>query len=181
MKITFSGTPGSGKSTMSKEIANFFKLELTSTGDFMRKIAKRYKYNDITKFLTEYVSFHPEIDKEVDNDQTKYGLINKNFVLDAHLGFYCVPDSLKICLTCNFEEAGKRIFNDNRESEKLHNIEESVNKSIERRKVMKKNFLKLYKVNIEDPNNFDIVIDTTFLKKEDVFEKIKNLIQRKIN
>ncbi|MCH2300210.1 MAG: AAA family ATPase, partial [SAR324 cluster bacterium] len=36
MKITLAGTPGSGKSTIRKLIAEHYQMEVKATGDFMR-------------------------------------------------------------------------------------------------------------------------------------------------
>ena len=69
MKITLAGTPGSGKSTLRSLLAKHYNLEARGTGDFMRKISKQHGYNDITKFLIEYVSKHPEVDYQIDEEQ----------------------------------------------------------------------------------------------------------------
>ena len=64
----------------------------------MRKLSAKYGYSDITQFLVEYVSVHPEVDHQVDEEQRIFGKENDDFVLDAHLGFHFVPDSIRICL-----------------------------------------------------------------------------------
>ena len=76
MKITLAGTPGSGKSTIRKLIAEHYQMEVKATGDFMREAAKRHGFSDITKFLVEYVSTHPEVDREVDAEQKRLSLIH---------------------------------------------------------------------------------------------------------
>ena len=48
MKITLAGTPGSGKSTIRKLIAEHYQMEVKATGDFMREAAKRHGFSDIT-------------------------------------------------------------------------------------------------------------------------------------
>ena len=44
---------------------------------------------------------------------------------------------------------------------------------------MKKNFYKLYKVDINDPSNFDLLLDTTILSSKEVFEKVLAFIDEK--
>ena len=172
MKITLAGTPGSGKSTIRSMLAEHYGLEVKATGDFMREIAGRHGYRDITRFLVEYVSSHPEVDHEVDQEQQRYGETHDDFVLDAHLGFYFVPDSFKICLTCDFELAGQRIFKARRETEEAGTLSEAIEASRKRRKTMRRNFLKLYQVDIDDLEQFDLVLDTGPLTPEGVFEKV---------
>tara|TARA_B100000579_G_C22324907_1_gene617778 strand:- start:66 stop:620 length:555 start_codon:yes stop_codon:yes gene_type:complete len=182
MKITLAGSPGSGKSTLRKMLAEHYGLSTKCTGDFMRELSRKHGFNDITKFLVNYVSKHPEVDNIVDEEQSKFGEKNDNFILDAHLGFHFVPDSIRICLICDLEEASKRILkDDHRFNESADNIRDSIISSRKRMETMKKNFYKLYKVNINDPSNFDLLIDTTRLSPFEVFKKVSSFIDKKIS
>ena len=177
MKITLAGSPGSGKSTLRKLLAEHFGLSTKGTGDFMREMSCKYGYSDITQFLVEYVSEHPEVDHQVDEEQRIFGKENDNFVLDAHLGFHFVPDSIRICLICDLEEAARRILDDiERTTEDATNIIDSMAASQKRRDTMRKNYLHLYKVDINDHLNFDLVLDTTALSSEEAFELVSNFI-----
>tara|TARA_B100000686_G_C16608287_1_gene872413 strand:- start:112 stop:672 length:561 start_codon:yes stop_codon:yes gene_type:complete len=179
MKITLAGSLGSGKSTLRNMLAEHYGLKLKGTGDFMRELSKKYGYSDITKFISEYVSEHPEIDLQVDEEQRNYGKENDDFVLDAHLGFHFVPDSIRICLRCDTAESARRILEDNkRTTEDAKTVSESIESSVKRREVMRKNYQNLYKVDIDDLNNFDFVLDTTSLSYEEVFEKVISFIER---
>ena len=180
MKITLAGSPGSGKSTLRKMLAEHYELSTKCTGDFMRDLSRQHGFADITQFLVDYVSMHPEVDHLVDEEQRKFGEKNDNFVLDAHLGFYFVPDSIRICLVCELEEASNRILNDDhRSNESAKTIGESIFASKKRMDTMKKNFYKLYKVDINDPSNFDLLLDTTILSSKEVFEKVLAFIDEK--
>lgn len=179
MKITLAGIPGSGKSTLRAALAEHYGLILKGTGDFMREVAFRYGYNDITKFVMEYLSSHPEIDREVDEEQKKFGMENDNFVLDAHLGFLFVPDSLKIFLYCDGKTGSERIFKAQRSTEKAEDLEAMYKKNQERIEIMKRNFLTLYGIDFHDIKNFDFVIDTSQITPEEVFSKVKNYIDNK--
>ena len=177
MKITLAGTPGSGKSTLRSLLAEYYNLEVRGTGDFMRKISKQHGYNDITKFLIEYVSKHPEVDYQIDEEQRLFGEQNEDFVLDAHLGFHFVPDSIRICLTCNYEESAYRILADKeRTTEAAKTISDSMETGKKRWETMRKNFLSLYKVDLDNPSNFDLMVDTTCLSSAEVFERVSTFI-----
>ena len=182
MKITLAGSPGSGKSTLRKMLAEHYGLSTKCTGDFMRDLSREHGFNDITKFLVDYVSKHPEVDNRVDEEQREFGKINDNFVLDAHLGFFFVPDSIRICLVCELGEASKRILKDNsRSNESAKTIKDSIYTSKKRMDTMKKNFYKLYKVDINDSSNFDLLLDTTCLSSEEVFYQVSTFIDEKIS
>ncbi|MDP6656024.1 MAG: AAA family ATPase [SAR324 cluster bacterium] len=177
MKITLAGSPGSGKSTLRMLLAEHYGLSTKGTGDFMRKLSAKYGYSDITQFLVEYVSVHPEVDHQVDEEQRIFGKENDDFVLDAHLGFHFVPDSIRICLICDLEEAARRILDDTeRTTEDATNIRGSINASKKRRDTMRKNFMSLYQVDIDDHSNFDVVLDTTSLSSAEVFERASAFI-----
>ena len=177
MKITLAGTPGSGKSTLRSLLAEHYNLEVRGTGDFMRKISKQHGYNDITKFLIEYVSKHPEVDNQIDEEQRLFGEQNEDFVLDAHLGFHFVPDSIRICLTCNCEESAYRILADKeRTTEAAKTISDSMETGKKRWETMRKNFLSLYKIDIDDHSNFDLVLDTSSLSSAEVFGRVSKFI-----
>ena len=177
MKITLAGSPGSGKSTLRKMLAKHYGLINKGTGDFMRELSQKHGYSDITQFLVEYVSEHPEVDRQIDEEQHIFGKRNDNFVLDAHLGFHFVPDSIRICLTCNLEESSQRILVDKaRTTEVAKTIYESMLASQKRRDTMRRNFLSLYKVDIDDLSNFDLQIDTTNLSASEVFDRVTAFI-----
>ena len=162
---------------MRRMLAEHYGIKTKGTGDFMRELSRKHGYSDITKFLVEYVSEHPEVDHQVDEEQRLYGEQNKDFVLDAHLGFYFVPDSIRICLICDMEEAARRILEDTgRTTEDATTINDSIDSIQKRRDTMRRNFLSLYKVDIDDRSNFDLLLDTTSLSSAEVFESISTFI-----
>ena len=182
MKITLAGSPGSGKSSVRNMLAEHYGLKIKGTGDFMRELSKKHGYSDITKFIAEYVSEHPEMDLQVDEEQRIYGEENDDFVLDAHLGFHFVPDSIRICLRCDTVVSARRILEDKkRTTEDAKTFIESIESSVKRREVMRKNFYNLYQVDIDDPDNFDFVLDTTSLSFEEVFKEVTSFIEQRIS
>ena len=89
-------------------------------------------------------------------------------MLDAHLGFNFVPDSIRICLRCDTAESARRILEDKkRTTEDAKTFSESIESSVKRREVMRKNYYNLYQVDIDDPDNFDLFwIQPVFLTKK---------------
>mgnify|MGYP006414619685 FL=1 len=118
MIITISGALGSGKSTVAKILVEKFNLKHYSTGDFMREIAAK---RGITLLeLSKLAETDRSIDKELDNYQIQLGKDEDNFIIDARLGWHFIPDSIKIFLDVNDEEAAKRIFKEGRTDEKYN-------------------------------------------------------------
>ena len=103
-------------------------------------------------------------------------------MLDAHLGFHFVPDSIRICLKCDTAESARRILEDKkRTTEDAKTFSESIESSVKRREVMRKNYYNLYQVDIDDPDNFDFVLDTTSLSFEEVFKEVTSFIEQRIS
>lgn len=177
MKITLAGVPGSGKSTLRRLLANHFHLTVKGIGDFMRSIALQSGFDDITKFLVEHVSIHPEIDREIDEEQRRFGVENLNFVLDSHLGFLFVPDSIKIFLKCHPQVAAQRIFSAKRVTEAAQDLHSVMCANRQRILTMKSNFKKLYDVDCYQESNFDFVLDTTHLNSAEVSKHAVDFIE----
>lgn len=76
--------------------------------------------------------------------------------------------------------AAKRAFADphRKRSEDLPTLEEQKADMIKRTKSDLQRYLDLYKVRRDDMNNYDLVIDTTNLKPEEVLEIIKQEYQK---
>jgi len=175
MKITISGLPGSGKTTVTKLLAKKLKLKHYSIGNLMRKIAKKKNINELE--LNKIAEKQKDIDKKLDDFQKK--LANKdNFVLDSRIGFYFIPDSIKIFLKVNLKQGAKRIFKDKRKEESYKTIKQTL-KAIKRR--MKSETIRYKKhygiKNFRSKKNYDLVIDTTNLKPDEVVNKIIRFIK----
>lgn len=188
MIITISGKPGSGKSSVAKLIADKLKLKHYSMGDLQRKYAKE---KGITiEELCKLEAKDPKIDKDIDNYQTKLSEKEDNFIIDGRLSFYFIPRSIKIYLDCSYEEGAKRIYNDTitnkRDSSerKTKSFKEAKDILIKRVETDRKRFLKYYKVDFLDLNNYDLVVDTTNISKKRVSDKIiefvKNTLKKSI-
>ena len=161
--ISIAGDLASGKGTVSAILAKKLGYTIYKNGEYFRKLAKDHNM-DVTEF-NKYVEKHPEIDRQIENSARLYSIDHDNFIIDARLGWYAVPESFKIYLKVDTDEAAKRAFYDvNRKStENFNTIEEQ-----------KKRYFNLYGVHKEDLKNYDLIIDTTNLAPEQVTEMIYN-------
>ncbi len=175
MIITISGALGSGKSTVAKILAKKLNLAHYSTGDFMRDIARKRGITPIE--LSKIAEKDPEIDKILDERQKKLGEEEDNFVIDARLGFYFIPRSIKIFLDVDIEEAGERIFRQKREDEDYNKTKEMTLEMLKKRlESEKRRYKEYYDIDYYDPGHYDILIDTTSLTPEQVAERLTKAI-----
>lgn len=170
--ISLCGELASGKGTVSKILKEKLNFDIYKNGDYFRELAKQHGM-DITSF-NMYVIDHPEIDRQVEYSATEYAKTHDNFVIDARLGWYAVPESFKVYLKVDIEEAARRAFYDTnrKSSENLQTIEEQRKDMQKRYQLENERYYNLYGVRKEDESNYDIVIDTTNMTAEQVTDII---------
>ncbi len=169
-KISLTGDLGSGKSHLSRLLAEKLGFRIVSTGFIQREIATKYGMSTLE--LNEYTQTHPEIDEEIDQRVTDLQEARESLIFDSRLAWHFAPKSFKVYLTVDVEEAAHRIFFDQRTSENYHDIAEARNQIIARRKSELERFKRFYEVDYSDFSNYDVVVDTTGAKPEDVCDKI---------
>ncbi len=166
--ISIAGDLASGKGTVSTIIGKKLNYSIYRNGEYFRKLAKEHNMN-VTTF-NKYVFKHTEIDRQIENSAHEYSLTHDNFVIDARLGWYAVPESFKVYLTVNIDVAAKRAFNDQdrKSTENFNTIEEQKNDMIKRMQLENERYFEVYGVHKEDLSNYDLVVDTTNRTPEEV-------------
>lgn len=170
--ISISGDIASGKGAVSEILLKKLNYTIYKNGEYFRSLAKEMNMS-VTEF-NEYVDKHPEIDVKIENRATEYSKTHDNYIIDARLGWYSVPESFKVYLKVDIEEAAKRAFYDKKRksTENFKNIEEQKEDIQKRYSLENSRYFKIYGVHKEDLNNYDIVIDTTNITAEEAANKI---------
>lgn len=163
MIITISGTPGSGKTSVGKILAEQLKMKFYSIGALRGKMAldRGLDIDELNK-LGEMESF---TDQEVDDYQKKLGEQEDNFIIEGRLSWFFIPHSFKLYLKCDSMEAARRIFEAHgydREDEKMQESVDEVHEAIiNRAESDAKRYKKYYQINYPDETQFDFILDTT--------------------
>lgn len=184
MIISFNGDHGSGKSTIAKKIAEELGYPRYCMGQIFRDIAKEkgMTLEEFHKLCDE----NPETDRQVDGYAVDLSKKYKDLVIEGRTLWYFIPESLKIYLKVSDKEGAKRIFEElkrdnNRNEGNSLDSEPEVLKSITERKAKDdKRYLNYYGINIRDEKNYDLVLDTTYFPIEEVFKKVREFINSKI-
>lgn len=174
--ILISGPHGTGKSTIARAIAGKLGLRYISAGEIFRKKAREYGMG-IVEF-TKYVEKNPELDYEIDNammEEIKKG----NVVVDSQLAYFFAKKiidertiTVSILLYASFNERVKRLAE--REGISL----EKARAEIQTREISeKKRFEKLYGAKLWSIDDFDIVLNTTNLKKDESIEVCVRIVE----
>ena len=179
--ITIAGTPGAGKTTVAEALAKEYNLEYYSIGSAMRQIAEE-KGVDVNA-SNKLGETDPEIDKRIDQYQVEMGKTLPRAVIDGRISFYFIPHSIKILMTCDTKEAGRRIYSQKRAKEKYHSAEEAYKAAMERYNSEVKRYKKYYGVDVTDKNHYDIVYDTTNSPEgegiQDIIQEVNNFLKKK--
>ena len=170
--ISLAGDLAAGKGTVSDILIKELNYGIYRNGEYARKLARDMKL-DITSF-NAFLAEHPEIDLQIEKSASEYAKEHDNFIIDARLGWYAVPESFKVYLRVDIDVAAQRAFNDkNRKStESFETVEEQKADMIRRYKMENERYWKLYHVHKEDMSNYDLVIDTTKLTPEEIANQI---------
>ena len=174
MLITMWWKAWSGKGTVSKLLAKELWYEIVSIWDMKRKLAAEMWIN-IIEFNKMWDD--PEKSAEFDLKYEEYqkGLnLSDNIILDSRLGFYAQPKAFKILLDVDEEVAWERIFKAERDTDKHATKKHAINEVKERNSSDEARYQKLYNVDLWNPNNYNLVIDTSERTPEEVLDIILN-------
>ena len=171
--ISLSGDLASGKGTVSNILTADLNYGIYRNGEYFRKLAKEMGM-DVTSFNV-YVKEHPEIDRQIENSAAEYAKQNDNFVIDARLGWYAVPESFKVYLKVDLDVSAQRAFYDEKRksTEKFNTVEEQKQDIIRRYNYENERYWNLYQIRKNDMSNYDLVVDTTDKTPEEVAKIIE--------
>lgn len=169
-KISLAGDLGSGKSTVGKILSQKLGAEVYSTGTIQRQIATEMGMTTLQ--LNQYMETHPEIDGKIDDGLRALEHSEKNLIIDSRMAWHFVPSSFSVYMAADPFVSAERILKAGRESEPFSTVEEAVASISDRRKSEMFRYSHLYGVNIKDLENYDYVIDTSYIPPEIVAEHI---------
>ncbi len=177
MIITLGWHHGAGKSTLWKRLADALEYKRYSTGDFMREFAME-RWISLIDLWREAESDGGIIDKILDDRQVALWKNENNFIIDGRLAFHFIPHGIKIFLTVDPEEAAKRIFEDQSRTgvESHETIEHAIENIKIRRQSENDRYMKYYSLHIYDMSLYDLVVDTSKITPEEVFDIVISYI-----
>jgi len=183
MIISISGTPGSGKGTVSSLLAEKLGLKRISIGNtIMRPLAQEKGISVLE--LMELAKTDESIDRDADKKVVELGEKEDNFIIDSRTAFHFIPQSFKVFIKADFKEAAKRIWKDLQSDSKerkvegkSQTIEELEKKLISRNEVDRKRYQKYYNFDFTDESQYDLVIDSTNLTPQEEVDKIVSALK----
>ena len=187
--VCISGMAGTGKSTLSKRLAQKYKLKYYSGGDALKELAKDEGYNPSRRGWWESpegLSFlrrrekNLKFDKRVDDKLLEYAQ-KGNVLLDSWALPWLLKNGFKIWLVASEEKRAERIAKRNKIT-----VKQALKMLKEKEARTKAIYKKLYGFAFgEDFSPFNLVLDTENLDAGEVFEVlcmvIDNIIHKSEN
>ena len=172
--ITISGLPGSGTTTVAELLQKKLGWKHVNMGKIFRELAEEHRMK--LQEFEEYCEENPQIDREIDKKQEKI-LMEGNVILESRLAGWIahikkIP-ALKVWIDCEEEERGKRRIN--REGGDFF---EKKREMKEREESEKRRYKKFYGIDLDDKSIYDVIIDSTNLKPEEIVKKILDELQK---
>ncbi|RLI80275.1 cytidylate kinase [Archaeoglobales archaeon] len=166
MKITISGLPGSGTTTVAKILAKKLNLKLISAGEIFRELAAK-KGMTLIEF-GKYAENNPDVDLLIDKTQKEMAEKEENAVVEGRLSGYMVKNAdLKVWLFADAEIRYERIAK--REHKDIAVVRSETKK---REELEKRRYEKFYSINIDDWSIYDLAVNSGRFDAEKIVEII---------
>jgi len=164
MIITIAGAPGSGKTSVAKELAERLGYNFISVGDLLGQIAIERKIT-----ADELKAMGPEADRLIDAKQIEFAKTHEDGIIEGWISWKLIPDSFKILVTVDPDEGARRVFAETqsrdgkRQDERMYESVEDAKRTLAKR--VENHLKRMQEVHgidcILKPENFDFVLDTT--------------------
>ena len=177
MILTLGGPPGSGTSTLANLLKDKLNLHYEYAGAVFRKMAKEKKM--ALEDFGEYVTKHPEIDKELDEKMIAFAKSKGNHLLEGRMVGALVAKenipALKIWLDASPETRAKRLtVRDN------FTYDEAIQKMTRRDDCDRKRYLDLYGIDPAVSGCYDLKLTSDNLLPEQLAEIIISYINKNL-
>ena len=174
MHITLTGNLGSGKSTVCRLLEAKYGFEVFSTGKVIRSIADDLGISVLE--MNERMSKDSRYDHMIDDKTASISRENpdKQILFDSRLAWNFVEKSFKAFLSVDIDEAARRVYADASRGDVETYKDEADAKAQLTARADNENvrYEKLYGIHYFDFNNYNLVLDSSFLPPERVADAL---------
>lgn len=157
---------------LSKTIANLIKEDTDLSHFSIQEANNREDFKEIRAIVDNLIDEGMKEKGKIINQAERP---NEIWIIDSRLAFNNIPEAFSVRLTTNLNVAAERLFNDKtrgKEDSQYKTIEEAKIEREERRIGEKQRYLSRYGVDLEDENNYDLIIDTSYAEPSEIAETI---------
>jgi len=169
MRITISGPPGSGKTTVAKMLSERLNYPLLTGGDIFRGMAREMGM-DIVEF-SKYAERNWNVDRKVDARIVEIARSMEDVIIDSRLSGWLMHlngiPAFKVFINASPDIRVERIWK--REG---GNIEDVRRATLERERSEVKRYREIYGIDFDDLSIYDLVLDSGNMEPEEIVSKI---------
>jgi predicted cytidylate kinase len=175
--VAISGDIASGKSTVSRAVAEALGLPWMSTGDLQRKVAEERGITTLE--LNRQAETDRSVDDAIDDRLRDIARDDASLVIDSRLAWHFVPQAVKVHLVVDLSVAADRALGRGRvAAEEYQTHDEAVEGVRDRVRSERLRFTKLYDVDIGRLRNYDVVVDTSAATSDAIVEHVLDFVAR---
>lgn len=175
MRITISGPPGSGKTTVCSILSQRLNVNAIVFGKIFREYAAEHKLS--LSELGSIAEKDPSIDETIDSRILEIARANDSIILESRLSAYMLSrnniSAFKVYLDANPSVRMSRIGNRDCESK-----EQATCNTISREASEAKRYMQYYGIDISDKSVYDLIVNTDDLTPEQVADEIIKGMER---
>ncbi|MBI0583636.1 MAG: AAA family ATPase [Methanomassiliicoccus sp.] len=169
MRLTISGPPGSGKTTVCKLVAERLHLEVIISGNIFRQLAKEASMS-LSDFGTA-CEMDPEVDRKLDARMVEIASSRDDVLLEGRLTAHMLTrhgiPAFRVYMDADLDVRAARV------AEREGGIKARRKREIvEREECERHRYLAYYGIDVLDRNIYDLIIDTTYLTPKQVADRI---------
>jgi CMP/dCMP kinase len=169
--IVVSGDLGSGKSTVTTELARRLNLRRVSVGDLYRQMAQSRGMSALQ--LNLHAELDDAVDGYVDQLQQEIAKSDEQLVVDGRLAWFFFTDAFKVHLITDPVVAANRVLaRPSDEVEAYSSLAEAIERLENRSESERIRFLTRYGADKNRLRNYDLVCDTTSARSDEVVDRI---------
>jgi predicted cytidylate kinase len=169
--VVISGDLGSGKSTVSRELARRLRVRRVSVGDLYRQMAQSRGMSALQ--LNLHAELDDAVDGYVDQLQQEIAKSDEQLVVDGRLAWFFFTDAFKVHLITDPEVAARRVLSRPAdEVEAYSSLAEAKERLANRSESERIRFLTRYGADKNRLRNYDLVCDTSRAPSDEVVDRI---------
>lgn len=165
MRITISGLPGSGTTTVAKILADRLGYKLISAGDVFRRLA--IERGMTLEEFSRYAEENPEIDLYVDRMQKELAEKENDVIVEGRLSGWMIKDAFKVWIYADPDVRYERIAR--REGIEISRARVETRR---REELEKRRYKKFYSIDIDDISVYHLAINSGKFKPEEIVDII---------
>jgi cytidylate kinase len=182
--LVVGGPGGSGSSTISKMLADYFKIPRVYAGDLFREEAEEQDYESFEEFLQYISDGGNSLDLEIDNLLVEYAK-KRNVLIESKIFGALVKErniehTATIWLDADIDtRVDRQLGKENTKGLKRIFRRWKIKRALKRRyRIDKEKYMRLYRVQYDKPKKYyNIVLDTSKLNEVETFNLILKMLE----